>query len=402
MSNPGRRGVGLIGCGNIGVSRHLPAWLAGPAGFELAAIADPTPARLEIGRKTAGLQSKDAHPGVAELLRRDDVEVVDICVPQHLRRDIVIAAARAGKHILSEKPLATVPSDAAAMIDAARAAGVTLGVVHNYLYFPEIMTATQLISSGAIGQVEVAILNYLGVPDLGGTADYRPTWRHDPRQSGGGILMDLLHVVYLAEALLGQPIECVSGYVTARRPNSGVEDIASCRFETADSVAIVNVGWGVGPGGIDVSGSAGRLAIRYQDGGTSPFAPFEEFELIDAGGRHTVQVPPHETFLEKAIVDFAESVATGRQPIAPGEQGLHILEATLAVYESAATGRTIPLPLDVSDSVFLRGIEGLAELDQPTWSSVRRRAIFDLGSIRSESHATSISANHGSFADERR
>jgi predicted dehydrogenase len=370
-----RYGVGLIGCGNIGLSRHVPAWLEKPAGFELIAVADPTPARLELGRAAAGLQQGDAHLAVEDLLARDDIQVVDVCVPPRLRRDIVVTAAQAGKHVLAEKPLATVPADAAAMIRAAHAAGVTLGVIHNYLFFPEIATARELIASGEIGRVEVAILNYLGVMDHPSAADYRPTWRHDPHQSGGGVLMDFLHVIYLAEALLGQPIERVSAYVTTRKPNS-VEDLALCRFEAADSAAIVNVGWGVGPGGIEVSGTSGRLAIRYQGGGTSPFARFTEVTLVNEQGAHVVDVPADNGFLEPAIFDFAESVAGGRPPVASGEQGLHVLEAAVAAYESAATGRTITLPLDDADPVYQRGIAGLGELDLPAWSPVRGKQIF--------------------------
>jgi predicted dehydrogenase len=384
MPESPRCGVGLIGCGNIGVSRHLPAWLTEPAGFRLVAVADPTPARLELARAVAGLQPSDAHRAVEEMLGRDDISVVDVCVPPHLRRDIVIAAARAGKHVLAEKPLATVPADAAAMIGAAHAAGVTLGVVHNYLFFPEIVRAREVIAAGQIGQVEVAILNYLGAPDNSGAADYRPTWRHDPGQSGGGILMDMLHVVYVAEALLGQPIERVSAYVTARQRDSGVEDLASCRFEASDSVAVVNVGWGVGPGGIEISGTTGRLAIRYEGGGTSPFVPFEELILVDERGSRTLDVPPSDSYLELAIVEFAESVAAGLPPIAPGEQGLHILEATVAAYESAATGRMIAVPLDRADPVYQRGVGGLAELDIPAWSPIRSKGIFGVVASASE------------------
>ncbi|MGH2819208.1 MAG: Gfo/Idh/MocA family protein [Actinomycetota bacterium] len=388
MPGSARYGVGLIGCGNIGVSRHLPAWLERPAGFRLIAIADPTPARLEVGRAAAGLQPRDAHLAVEDLLDRDDIHVVDVCVPPRLRRDIVIAAARAGKHVLAEKPLATVPADAAAMIAAADSSGVKLGVVHNYLFFPEIARARQVIASGRIGRVEVAILNYLGAMDHPGAAAYQPTWRHDPGQSGGGVLMDLLHVVYLAEALLGEPIERVSAYVTARNRNSGVEDLALCRFEAADSVAIVNVGWGVGPGGIEISGTTGRLAIRYEGGGTSPFAPFEELVIVDERGSRSVDVPPDNGFLERAIVDFAESIAGDRTPIAPGEQGLHILEATVGAYKSAATGRTITLPLDRADPMFQRGVGGVMELDIPAWSPIRSNGIFGVRATSPEATPT--------------
>ena len=153
---------------------HLAGWAAHPAGFVLVAVADPTPERLELGRSTAGLGPSDAHADYRDLIARDDVGIVDICVPPHIRREIVIAAARAGKHILSEKPLATVPADAAAMVEEVRKAGVTLGMVHNYLFQPEIILARELIRSGALGQVEIVVLNYLGVQDIPGQCRVRP------------------------------------------------------------------------------------------------------------------------------------------------------------------------------------------------------------------------------------
>jgi predicted dehydrogenase len=380
------RGVGVIGCGNIAMG-HLEGWAAHPAGFVPVAVADPTPERLELGRATAGLGPSDAHADYRDLIARDDVGVVDVCVPPHVRREIVIAAARAGKHILSEKPLATVPADAAAMVDEARNAGVTLGLVHNYLFQPEIIVARQLIRSGALGQVEVAILNYLGVQDIPGNAAYDPTWRHDLARSGGGIFMDIIHLAYLAEALLDRPVERVSAYANARTMGAGVEDVVSGRFETADSAALINVGWSSGPhgidgpGGIEVSGTEGRLAITYENGGT--FAPFRELRLTDRAGTRVVQTTakaPQGT-VPLAVEEFAGAVAAHRAPAAPGEDGLRSLEAVMAAYESAALGRTVALPLEPSDPLFLRGAIGLRELELPDWTPVRRKGIFGVAAV---------------------
>lgn len=381
MTAPAVRGVGVIGCGNIAMG-HIAAWAGRPAGFELAAVADPTPERLEIGRERASLGAADAYGDYREVLARDDIGVVDVCVPPHVRREIVVAAARAGKHVLSEKPLATVPADAAAMVDAARAAQVTLGLVHNYLFQPEIVLARELIASGALGDVEMAVVNYLGVHDYPGNAAYRPTWRHDLAQSGGGVFIDIIHLAYVAEALLGRHIERVSAYANARTMGAGVEDIVSCRFETEESAALVNVGWAFGPdgidgpGGIEVSGTLGRLAIRYEDGGT--FAPFSELRLTDREGTRTV-VPtttaPQGTVV-LAVEEFALAVAAGFAPAAPGEDGLRYLEAIMAAYESAAIGATVTLPLATTDPVFRLGAVGLRELDLPSWTPVSRKRIF--------------------------
>jgi predicted dehydrogenase len=273
------------------------------------------------------------------------------------------------------------------MVEAAGRAGVTLGLVHNYLFQPEIILARELIASGTLGQVEMVIVNFLGVHDVPGAAAYRPTWRHDLAQSGGGILMDIIHLVYLAEALLDRRIDRVSAYANVRAAGAGVEDIVSCRFETPDSAAIVNVGWSFGPDGIDgpggmeVSCTLGRLSIINENGGT--FAPFRELRMTDRDGTRVVatsDAAPIGT-VPLAVKEFAEAVAAGRPPAASGEDGQRYLEAVLAAYESAALGRTIALPLDHADPVFLRGVIGLRELELPPWTPVRQKRIFGVAGV---------------------
>lgn len=368
--------VGLVGFGNAAMGGHLPGYAKLPELFEVVALADPTPARLELGREMLALDPERVYLDAGEMIRRGDVEMIDICVPQHLHRQIAVAAAESGKHVLCEKPLATTPRDAAAIVAAARSAGVALGVVHNYLFWPEIAQTIVLLRAGRIGQVEVAILNYLGVLDLHGNAAYRPTWRHDLTQAGGGVLMDMLHVVYVAEALLGAPFQRVSAYMAAREVDSPVEDICLCRFETERSAALVNIAWGMGPGGIDVSGTDGRIEIRYQGGGTSPFVPLESVTLVDQHGPQPIGIKPDADSLTPLLRDFGHAIVDGREPMATGEQALRTLEATVAAYISAATGRTIELPLAEGDPAFELGVEALGQLELPAWSPLRRRRLF--------------------------
>ena len=333
-----------MGCGNVALSDHLPAYLALPDRVRVVAVADPTPARRELGRMQAGLAEADAHEDALSLLERDDLDIIDLCTPQHVRRDLAVRALEAGRHVLSEKPLATVPADARRMVDAARAANVRLGIVHNYLFFPEIRRALELIGAGEIGPVEVALLDWLGCSDNPGNAAYLPWWRHDPRAAGGGVLMDMLHIVYVAEALLGQPIERVSGWVHGRRDAAPVEDIALARFETEGAAALVNVGWGSGPGGFAASGPEGRIEVSYRDGGSGAFAPFERLEVHGRSGHRVERELPGDDPILCIVRDFADAVRDGRPPIASGEQGLHILEATRRRSARAAGSRRAARP----------------------------------------------------------
>ena len=376
--------LGVIGCGNIARRLHLPTWLSLPDVAEVVALADPHPANLAAAQQLAGLPDRAVHADPLVLIARDDVDAVDVCTPPHLRRNLLLAAAAGGKHILSEKPLAAVPSDAAAVVQEASDRGVTMGLVHTYLWLPEIRAVRDAIASGRIGEVRTVIVNYLGVVYEPGAAG---DWRHDPAVSGGGVLMDMIHAVYVAEALLGEPLERVSAHVSSRAPSAHVEDQALCRFESATRAALVNVAWGDGPGGIEVAGTKGRITVRYRDGATAPWAPAESVTVVDpsssavvlGAGRERVgmgEFPSVYDSFQHNARDFAEAALAGRLPAASGADGLRVLEATVGAYESAATGAVVPIPLDRTSPVFERGAMGIPELDIASWSALKHSQLF--------------------------
>ena len=357
--------VGLVGCGRIAVNYHVPAYLTLAERCRVVAVADPVATRRELAAAQLGLDSAALFDDPHELLARVSLDVVDVCTPQHLRREIILDAFERGCHVLSEKPLASIPADAAELVEAASGHGLELGIVHNYLFWPEVRAALQSIAAGDVGAPEVAIVNFLGVPDLPGSTEWQPRWRHDPTAAGGGVLMDMLHAVYLAESLLGAPFERVSAFVSARAPGSRVEELALCRYETDSAAALVNVAWGLGPGGLHVAGDRGRIEIRYADGGTPPFAALESAFLHGPSGSRRLGPADSKGGIPAAIEDFVAAVAESRRPRASGEDGLRTLEATVGAYAAAAIGRLVPLPLDRESPVFRLGVGGLRELGEP-------------------------------------
>jgi predicted dehydrogenase len=325
------------------------------------------------------------HLDPADLLARQDVDVIDVCTPQHLHRDLVVAAAAGGKHVLCEKPIAAVPADAAKMVSAAADGGVVLAVVHNYLFFPEIVAVKAVIDSGELGEIRTVRVDMLGVVESPGAAGYRPQWRHDPAASGGGVLMDMLHGVYLAEHLLGAPVDAVSAFVDSATDGDAVEGLALCRLEAGRRAAMVNIGWGMGPGGITVHGADGRAVARYRDDGTMPWAPFEELTVTTLTGTRTVDLPRGQELrqlvadaMRDTVIDLADAITSGRSPAADGAAARHTLETTIAAYASAALQRTVTVPLPLDGPLVASGVVGLAEMDVPAESLVRRRRLFTL------------------------
>ena len=369
--------IGLIGAGNIGVNAHIPAVNAND-GMTVIAVADPTPDRLRLAGEAAGLEPVDLYTEWRDLLARDDIDAVIVATPQRFRPEIVIAAARAGKQILAEKPLALTPADAQAMIDARAANGVTLATVHNYHFMPVYKEIKEVLDAGEIGEPEIAVMNYLGVEDRPGAAAYVPRWRHNSAEAGGGVLTDMLHIVYLAAWFMGGSPVAVSAWVDRRLDGEGdVEDIALVRYDYANGHALVNMAWGVGPGGVEIGGTRGRIIMETKDFGTHPFVPAERLHVVTPSGvRSWAPGTPPAYGLLGVLADFRDAVAEGREPLASGEAGLRVLDAVLGAYVAGATGEQIRLPLPEDHPVYRKGSAGIADLNLPATSPVARRGLF--------------------------
>ena len=373
--------VGLIGSGKVVSYGHWPA-LTALDDVNLVALADVTEARRKIGQEWFSLPDDALYADYRDLLARDDVEAVCVAVPQSFRREIVLDAFAAGKHVLSEKPIATAPAVAAELIAASERAGKVFGIVHNYLFFPEYIQMKALLNAGTIGDLRVATLHYLGVIDYPGAAEYRDTWRHG-MEAGGGVLTDMIHAVYLTEWLFGAPAEQVMAFVDAPRYAARgpvVEDLALLQIAFPTGYAVIHMGWGEGTGGVDLTGSAGHLRMRYEQYHTSGFQrPAELYSVNDQWQRqdHPLEnLPEHMQNIARSFTrlwaDFRDAIREGRPTVAPAAMGQRALEVTLGAYLSGLTGRVVELPLDAASPVYQKGIAGLAEVD--AWPRSRTKA----------------------------
>ena len=378
--------VGLIGCGNVVEYGHRPALLA-LADVELRALADITPARREIGQRWFGLPDEALYADYRQLIARGDLDAVVVAVPQRYRREIVLAAFDAGLHVLSEKPLADAPAVAAELVAAAEKAGLTFGICHNYIFFPEYRALKEELVSGTIGELRVLTMNYLGVIDHPGAAEYDARWRHT-LAAGGGVLMDMVHSVYLTQWLVEERATQINAFVTApeyaaRQPE--VEDLALLQVAFQRSYALINMAWGQGVGGVDISGSDGHLRLRYEQYQTSGFnQPAELYRINDWHRReiHLANLPTHMENVAAAFTalwaDFHAAIREDREPAAPASAGARALELALAGYLAAVTGRTVSLPLPPDHPLYLRGLAGMREVTPWEESGTVRAGLFGL------------------------
>ncbi|MEA3377452.1 MAG: Gfo/Idh/MocA family oxidoreductase [Chloroflexota bacterium] len=336
--------VGLIGCGNIGVGGHLPAYAHIPEA-KLVAVCD---AVEELAHAAAARSGATAYTDHRQLLARGDLNVVDICLPTYLHGEVAAAAAEAGKHILCEKPMAHTLQAADTMIKAVEKAGVKLMIAHVRRFDHRYTSIKEQIDAGKIGRpvfVRRAERQFLPFPP--------DAWQWDPRR-GGGVILDIgVHVTDLFRWLFGQ--EAVEVYAvaksvreSARAANSYDHAFITCKFGGGE-VGLAETSWAYpqGFGGalyahLDVVGTEGK--VQYADKDTNPMLTHS----ADKGHelpRFFRFMSTTEYAFEEEIHHFVLCVLDDREPAVSPQDARAALEMALAAQRSAETRQAVRLPL---------------------------------------------------------
>lgn len=199
--------VGVVGFGWMGqvharaYARLLQHYPDAPLRPRLVAVADIEQPRQETAKSSFGFA--EAVSDYRELIARDDVDVVSVCGPNFVHRDVAVAAARAGKHIWVEKPAGRHLADTTEIAEAVLAAGVQSAVGFNYRNAPAVELAREIVATGRVGEVETTSVRLLS--DYAAHPDGALSWRFDPAYAGTGVLGDLAsHGLDLARYVVGQ------------------------------------------------------------------------------------------------------------------------------------------------------------------------------------------------------
>ncbi|MFC4808360.1 Gfo/Idh/MocA family protein [Paenibacillus sp. GCM10023250] len=228
---------------------------------EVVAVWDEIPAR---GQEAADKLGVPFFADLDELLARDDIDAVVVDTPTNIHRDVMVKAARAGKHIFTEKVIAPTLREVNEIIAAVREAGVKLTVSLPRLNDRYTLAAQEVLSQGLLGQLTQARVR---LSHNGATANWLPEHFFNLEQCGGGALIDLgCHPMYLTRLFLGLP-ESVSasfGYVTGKE----VEDnaVATLRYENG-AIGIVEAGFvnAHSPFSVEIHGTEGTLLYGSPD-----------------------------------------------------------------------------------------------------------------------------------------
>jgi predicted dehydrogenase len=250
-----------------------------------------------------------------ELIADGDVDAVYIATPVYLHRRQTQAAARAGKHVLVEKPMGMTVDDCRDMIDACARHEVRLAVAYYRRFYPAVRRIEQLLASGELGTPMSATVVTACAPSI--YPEQEGSWRVRLEEGGGGALMDIgSHRINLLLHLLGDVAEvtAVCGNVASRYEaedaasvlivfSSGVQAALQCLFGPGDD-----------PDYFSIVGTEGRVTCAPLNGGEL---------LIERGGERSVEsLPPHQNFCLPLVEDFVSAIEQDRDPRVDGEEGL--------------------------------------------------------------------------------
>lgn len=279
------------------------------------------------------------------ILRDDRVQAVAVFTPANTHADIGLACARAGKHMLMEKPLDITTARAEELVAGCRAAGVKLGVVLQHRFRPAGMRAAELLAQGRLGRiVGCSTTIRLWRPQ----SYYDEPGRGSFARDGGGVLISQgIHTLDLMLSLAG-PVQSVAGFATTTPVHRmETEDMvcASVRFANG-AIGVIDATTAAYPGfheEITITGEHGTLALRggtllaqFHDGG-------EERVEADTGAGGTGADPmafPHD-WHRAVMADFAEALREGRDPKVTGEEALRVHRLIDALIAKGANGKPV-------------------------------------------------------------
>ena len=319
----------VVGCGNFAKTFSQAI---GP----LRAEVDLLFASRDLGRAEAyarAYHGRGAFGSYEEAAADPGVDAMYICTPHHLHRDHALMAARAGKHILVEKPIARTLEEAHDMVAEARRAGVTIMVAENYRFLSAVRRAKELIDSDVLGSLRLVQLQE--------EAAMAPIhWRRELDLNGGGVLIDGgIHKVDVLIHLAGMPQQVFAASLPRGPHAAEAEDGVLIMTRSADGVVgVINHSWTAvqqpRPPWVSISGLKGH--IYFEVG-----APW--LKLDDGREERTLSLEPDQKGLVPMVREFRDCIVEGRDPLTSGTVGIDDLTVVLKAYESIERGVSLPL-----------------------------------------------------------
>jgi len=345
-------GFGVVGCGMI-------------ANFHAKAIGDIPGARLiggydsraEAAGRFAAEQGCDAFQRFEDLLADDRVDVVTICTPSGAHLEPAVAAAKAGKHVIVEKPLEITLKRCDAIIGACRQNGVTLSTIFPSRFHKPAQLIKQAIDKGRFGVLTMgdAYVKWFRTQQYYDSGAWRGTWELD----GGGALMNqAIHSVDLLTWLMGPVVEIRAQFAMLAHQRIAVEDtaVATLRFENG-ALGVIEASTACFPGSfkkIAIHGSAGTAVMEEEDIVEWNFAKTTKTDdqirqemmgkTATGGGAADPAAIGHHGHTAQ-FKDVLKAIKNKSTPLIDGTEGRRSVEIILGIYKAAESGKPVALPL---------------------------------------------------------
>ena len=356
MDNERTIGFGLLGAGLI-APFHAKS-IQAAAGCELIAVADLDVARA---KKIANQFNCKACGTLDEMLSDDRIDAINILTPNHLHCEATIAAAKAGKHVLVEKPPAMSLKETDAMIDACQSARVKLGIVLQCRVRKPIRAMRKAIDAGRFGTLiqADAYMKWYRTEEYYLSDDWRGS-----RKSGAGVtIQHAFHYIDLLQYLMG-PARRVLGRMSNRaHPQVELEDTLNAIIDFENGAqGVVVASTAMFPGTdirIEVSGTNGTAVMVGEHMETWQFRDEQSADQeIRNVGRESVSTaasgPADFDFADHQVIieDLAAAIGEDRDPIVSAQSARQTLHIALAMYKSAASGHAVEMPITDEESIW--------------------------------------------------
>ena len=340
-ARPDRKlGYAIVGLGSYGLDVIIPQF-ANCAHSRLAAVVSGDPVKAKRVAAEHGLPASAvySYANFDSIRNNPDVDIVYVCLPNALHAEYTIRAAKAGKHVMCEKPMAVSVAECEAMIAACKTANRKLMIGYRCHFEAYNLEAMRLAHSGAAGKIRYVRSEH-------GFVQGDPSkWRLKRALSGGGSLMDMgIYSLQAARYMTGEePIAVTARESTDRRDPrfTEVEDMIDWTLEfPSGAIAGCQSMYSANQNRILLMGDAGRVELE-------PATRYAGNQMwVGKDGRERAVTPPPgpgKTQFAGQLDHLVDCVRTGREPIVSGEEGLRDMRIVEAIYRSAREGRTIRL-----------------------------------------------------------
>lgn len=323
--------VGIIGAGGMG-RVHADCW-SKIDDVKIQAICD---IEVDKAEALAEIYNADVFDSSNDVIKRSDIDIIDICTPTPFHADDVISALKSGKHTICEKPIARTLESAREIVKIAREVEVKFMTAHVLRFFPEFATAKNLVDRGAIGIPRMARMKRGGPYPVGKWND----WYSKVEMSGGCLVDTGIHDFDFLRWIFGDAERVYASAITWKNILHKDYGLATIRFKSR-AMAQVEITWANPPGtplkvGYELIGTEGMLT--YDNYSSTSLRVMREGEITN---NFSMESPIAESPYLTEIKHFVQCIKENKEPLITPEDAYRALEIALACIESARTNRPV-------------------------------------------------------------